>query len=359
MSIIIFLIILSVLVFVHELGHFGVAKFFGVRVDEFGMGFPPRAKKLFTRNGTDYTLNWLPIGGFVKIYGEDSLPDTDPDYARSFVARPWYAQLLILVAGVVMNIILAWVLFSVSHMSGTLTPVTADNIGHIKNSQLYIVGVMPDSPAHTADIVAGDIIHTVTTDKSILVNPTLETFVSTIQNSQGVVTLDIQHGKDRRTVSVTPQVIEGSRKLGVMPELLGFEKHGFFQSLVLGAETTYHTAGATVAAFGKLIGDALRGHGDVSTLTGPVGLVGVVGDASRLGWSFVIHLAAVISINLAILNILPFPALDGGRIVIVLIETITRRKINPNIVGWINTIGFFLLIALMVFITVKDVIKLF
>lgn len=359
MSILLFLIILSVLVFVHELGHFSVAKFFGVRVDEFGMGFPPRAKKLFTRNGTDYTLNWLPIGGFVKIHGEDSLPDTDPDYGRSFVAKPWYAQILILVAGVVMNILLAWVLFSIAHMSGTLAPVTPENAYTIQNPQLYIVQVMSESPASTAGIQAGDIVRGVTTGTSILKNPTPETFINTLQGSTGPVSIDILRGDNQVSVSVEPYITEGTRKIGVMPQYLGLERVGFFPSFVRGAQTTWYTTVGTAQAFGKLIGDTFTGKGSTDALTGPVGLVGVVRDAQSMGWSFVINLAALISVNLAILNILPFPALDGGRVVITLIEAITRKKINPNIVGWINTVGFFLLIALMVFITVKDVVKLF
>lgn len=359
MSILLFLIILSILVFVHELGHFSVAKFFGVRVDEFGMGFPPRAKKLFTRNGTDYTLNWLPIGGFVKIHGEDSLPETDPDYGNSFVAKPWYAQILILIAGVVMNILLAWVLFSIAHMSGTLAPVTAENIHSIKNPQLYIVQTMPDSPASSAGIQAGDIVRGITTGTSILKNPTPETFISTLQGSTGPVSIDILRGNESVNISVEPHVTEGTRKIGVMPQYLGLERVGFFSSFVRGAQTTWHTTAGTAQAFGRLIGDTFTGKGSADALTGPVGLVGVVRDAQALGWSFVINLAAMISVNLAILNILPFPALDGGRVVITLIEAITRKKINPNVVGWINTAGFFLLIALMVFITVKDVIKLF
>lgn len=359
MSVLLFLIILSILVFVHELGHFSVAKFFGVRVDEFGMGFPPRAKKLFSRNGTDYTLNWLPIGGFVKIHGEDSLSETDPDYGNSFVAKPWYAQILILIAGVVMNIILAWLLFSISHIGGTLTPVSPENIHTIKNPQLYVVQVMPESPASIAGIHAGDIIRSVTTTTSILTNPTPETFISTLQSSTGSVNIDILRGNDHINISVEPYTAESARKIGVMPQYLGMERVGVFSAFIRGIQSTWHTTVGTAQAFGKLIGDAVTGKGSTDALTGPVGLVGVVGDARELGWSFVINLAALISVNLAILNILPFPALDGGRVVIVLIETVTRKKINPNIVGWVNTAGFFLLIALMVFITVKDVIKLF
>ena len=127
-SIIVLFLILGILIFVHELGHFAVAKFFGIRVDEFGMGFPPRAVKLFSRNGTDYTINWVPFGGFVKIHGEDSLEANDPDFHRSLVSKKWWQQILVLVAGVMMNVILAWVLFSATLMIGA--PVAASQVDH-------------------------------------------------------------------------------------------------------------------------------------------------------------------------------------------------------------------------------------
>ena len=360
MSVIIFIIILGVLVFVHELGHFAMAKLFGIKVDEFGMGFPPRAVTLFKRGETSYTLNWIPFGGFVKIHGEDSLSFDDPNYHRSLVSKPWWKQIIVLIAGVTMNIILAWLLFSVSFMIGA--PTTASSVSNpndLQNAQLTIVQVEPGSPAQASGLKSGDRITGLLRSDAILSNPTTDSFISFIQTTKSGDADQIKitrSGKDQ-TISVTPNttIVPGSQAIGVGIDMVGIERTGFFKSLADGATTTYYTAGQTVHAFGQLI----TGKTGLKSLSGPVGLVGVVGDAERIGFVSVIMLAAVISINLAIINIVPFPALDGGRILFVIIEKIIRRPLPQKFVEWTNTIGFFLLIALMIVITIKDVIHLF
>lgn len=369
MTIILFLLILGVLVFVHELGHFAVAKFFGIRVDEFGMGFPPRAKKLFSRNGTDYTLNWIPFGGFVKIYGEDSLVDgkNDPDYERSMVAKKWWQQILVLVAGVTMNLLLAWALFSVAFMIGAPTATSGvDNPEKIIDPQLTVLQVMPKSPAETAGLVAGDkVIKLESLDTTITGNDlTSEKFTAAVRAMPDNTPIHLVVEKTDKTQTdllIIPEknLIGDYPAIGVSVDRVGMYKQGFFRSIYSGLINTYHATVATGQAFVKLIGGAFTGTADVKNLTGPVGLVSVVGDAQKIGAVFVIMLMAMISINLAVLNIIPFPALDGGRVLIIIIETITRRKINPNVVAWVNGIGFLLLITLMIFISVKDVIKLF
>lgn len=369
MTVILFLLILGVLVFVHELGHFAVAKFFGIRVDEFGMGFPPRAKKLFTRNGTDYTLNWIPFGGFVKIYGEDSLENgtQDPDYKRSMVAKPWWQQILVLIAGVTMNILLAWFLFSLSFMVGAPTAVSGvDHRDQVKNPQLTVLQVMPKSPAETAGLVAGDKVIKIESLDTVLVGTeiTADNFTKTIRSMPANTPIHLQVQKTDKTTTdllIIPQTgLTGDYPaIGVSVDQVGMYREGFFSSIKSGAVNTWHVTKQTAQAFGKLIHDAVLGKADTKSLTGPVGLVSVVGDAQKIGAVYVIMLTAMISINLAVLNLIPFPALDGGRVVLVLIEAITRRKINSNIVGWINSVGFMLLLALMAFVTVKDVIKLF
>ncbi len=365
MTVILFLLILGVLVFVHELGHFAVAKFFGIRVDEFGMGFPPRAKKLFTRNGTDYTLNWIPFGGFVKIYGEDSLQDgkNDPDYKRSMGAKPWWQQILVLIAGVTMNILLAWMLFSISFMTGAPTAVSGvDRPEQVKNPQLTVLQVMPKSPAETAGLVAGDKVIKIESLDTVLVGTeiTADNFTKTVRSMPANTPIHLQVQKTDKTTTdllIIPQTgLTGDYPaIGVSVDQVGMYREGFFRSIKSGAVNTWHVTTETVHAFYDLI----TGKTDTKNLTGPVGLVSVVGDAQKIGAVYVIMLTAMISINLAVLNLIPFPALDGGRMVLVLIEAITRRKINPNIVGWINSVGFMLLLALMAFVTVKDVIKLF
>lgn len=370
MTIILFLLILGVLIFVHELGHFAVAKLFGIRVDEFGMGFPPRATKLFSRNGTDYTLNWIPFGGFVKIYGEDALEETgkeDPDYKRSFGAKSWWKQILVLIAGVTMNIILAWALFSIAFMVGAPTAVTGvDHPEKITNPQLTVLQVMPKSPAETAGLAAGDKILELESLTTVIKSQdlTADNFTKAIRampDNTPVHLVVEKTNKTQKDLLIIPQknLIGDYPAIGVSVDRVGMYKQGFFRSIYSGLINTYHATVGTGQAFVKLIGDAFAGHADVKNLTGPVGLVSVVGDAQKIGAVYVIMLTAMISINLAVLNLVPFPALDGGRVVMVIIETVTRRKIKPAVVQWINGIGFILLIALMVFITVKDVIKLF
>lgn len=369
LSVLIFIILLGVLVFVHELGHFAVAKFFGIRVDEFGMGFPPRAKKLFHRNGTDYTLNWIPFGGFVKIYGEDSLEngEKDPDYHRSIGAKAWWKQILVLVAGVTMNFLFAWFLFSIAFMAGAPTAVSGvDHPEQVKNPHLTVLQVMPGSPADKAMLKSGDKIITVETLDTTISGSSLtsEAFIQAIRTMPANTPVHLQVEKMNKTKAdylIIPQkgIAGDYLAIGVSVDQVGIYREGFFKSIYSALLNTVNVVQQTTHAFGKLIGDAFQGKADTKNLTGPVGLVSVVGDAQKIGFSYLIMLAAVISVNLAVLNILPFPALDGGRVVIVLIEAVTRRKINANVVAWVNTIGFFLLIALMLFITVKDVIKLF
>lgn len=363
MTVILFLLILGVLVFVHELGHFSVAKFFGIRVDEFGMGFPPRAKKLFSRNGTDYTLNWIPFGGFVKIYGEDSLENgsADPDYHRSMGAKPWWQQILVLIAGVTMNLILAWVLFSSALMVGAPTAVSGvANHDQVTDKKLTILSVVPGSPAETAGMVAGDTVILIESLDTVLTgdNITTEKFTDTIRKTPEAtpVHIQVQKGTDpARDLLIIPSRSGEYPVIGVSLDQVGFYREGFFQALRTGFMNTVSITTQTVHAFWQLI----TGKTGTENLMGPVGLVSVVGDAQKIGAVYVIMLTAMISVNLAVLNLIPFPALDGGRVVIVLIEAITRRKIKPVVVQWINGVGFMLLLALMVFVTVKDVIKLF
>ncbi len=365
LSVFIFVLLLGILVFVHELGHFSVAKFFGIRVDEFGMGFPPRAKKLFHRNGTDYTLNWIPFGGFVKIHGEDALEQgkDDPDYHRSMPAKPWWQQILVLIAGVTMNMLLAWGLITIAFLGGTLASVS--NVTHperVKNPQLTVLSVIPGSPAEKMGIMIGDVITSFESLEQNFTGKTLtpENIVRTVRENEPntPILLGIQRGNsDQENVLIIPEYgITGNQlALGVALDQVGIYRISFFQSIKSSAIYTLNLTKQTIHEFGKLF----VGKSNLNNLTGPVGLVSVVGDAQQVGFTSVIMLAALISVNLAVINLVPFPALDGGRVVLVLIEAITRRKININIVTWINSIGFLLLIGLMILVTVKDIIKIF
>ncbi len=375
MTIIIFLIVLGILVFVHELGHFLIAKYYGVRVDEFAIGFPPRALTLGKRDGTTYVLNWIPFGGYVKIYGEDGegLGADDPDYARSFTAQAWYKKIAILLGGVVFNMIFAFILLAVVFLARpTVSEYAVRYPERLVDIHQQITGVLRDAPAEEAGIEPGEAIVSFTF--SSVPETTFEfsdiasfsELINAFPEDDVIVTLRDDENAVR-TVTVTPEVITGEdgiseRRIGVMIEPLGTYRPTILQSLHEGLRTTGFITVATVEGLGNLIRDAVRGEGaSLESVTGPVGLVSVVGDARDAGLIALLTLTAIISINLAIINAVPFPALDGGRIIIVLLELLPFKKnpFTPRVTGIINLIGFFLLILLMIVITIRDVGNLF
>ncbi len=360
-SILLLILVLGIIVFVHELGHFAVAKWCGIRVDEFGMGFPPRIWKIFSYKGTDYTINAIPFGGFVKIYGEDSLDRDDPDFNRSLMAKKWWQQIAVLIAGVTMNVLLAWIIFSGMLMVGA--PTLASQSDHpelLKNAQLTILDVAPDSPAATAGIMTGDIVIKMASPSAILVNPTTDAFTTFIQSGSDTipVTITVKRGNVTQDILITPKtgIVANHVAIGVAVDQVGYQPGlSFFKSIRQGFTTTVLVIQRTWQAFSQLV----MGQMDLNAVSGPVGLTRVVGQAQQVGFASIMVLIAVISVNLAIINILPFPALDGGRILFVIIETIIRRPLPKKFVEWTNGIGFALLILLMIVISVKDVIKLF
>ncbi len=364
MSVIIFIIILFVLVLVHEFGHYIVAKRSGIRVDEFGFGYPPRAVKLFTKNGTLFTLNWLPFGGFVKIFGEN--PDDEntngPDRDKSFVHKPKYIQALVLVAGVLMNFILAWLLLSLGYMTGSPTAVGSEPSGYtVENAALTVMSVQKNSPAETSGLKIGDVIEKITYENEVVTQPTPDTLRTFVQDhADKQIDFQIRRGPDQKDILVTPKIEDGSEKavVGIAMDNVGTLKLPFVRSLIEGLKTAWNVTVAIVVNLYTLIHDAVFGHPDLSNITGPVGIVGVVGDAYRFGITYLISLTALISLNLAVINLLPFPALDGGRLLFVIIESIKRSPINPKIANTLNFVGFSLLIILMLVLTYKDIMHL-
>jgi regulator of sigma E protease len=232
--------------------------------------------------------------------------------------------------------------------------------------KLTVLAVAEKSPAQKAGLTAGDKITSIESlDTSVSdTNLTAEKFTGVIRSTPAGVPVHLHVIKIDKSIKdylIIPETgISGDyRAIGVSVDQVGMYKEGFFKSIGSGFINTVHVTGDTAKAFAHLIAGAFKGPADVKSLTGPVGLVSVVHDAQKIGAVYVIMLMALISVNLAVLNLIPFPALDGGRILVVIIEAVTRRKIKPAIVQWVNGIGFLLLIALMIFITVKDVIKLF
>ena len=369
MNIIIFIVILLVLVLVHEFGHFFTAKKFGIRVDEFGFGFPP---KLFGKKfgETEYSLNLLPLGGFVKIFGEN--PDEEntngPDANRSFVNKAKWKQAIVLFAGIFMNFLLAWVLFSIGFMSGLPTSVGSEPAGYkLSDVNLTVVSVLSKSPAEMAGLKSGDKIVSVThmhddgeMHSITNINPdTLKSFVME-HNSGDEISIGYIRGKNPEAMAkVTVGKTNGEPSIGISMDMIGMAKLPFFTAFIEGMRLNWFVTKSTVVGLYTLIADSLRGHGSFASVTGPVGLVSIVGDAYKFGFAYLLSFMALISVNLAIINLLPFPALDGGRLFFLLIEKIKGSRINPKFANMANTIGFCILIFLMVVVTFHDVVKLF
>lgn len=361
MSILLFILILAILILAHELGHFIAAKRAGVRVDEFGLGFPPRlySKKI---GETVYSVNAFPVGGFVKIFGEDPSAESQrgKDASRSLTHKSKLVQAWVISAGVVFNLLFAWLLLSVGFMVGM--PYSVDDSVHgsnVQNPVLTITQVLPKSPAETAGLKGGDAIVALSAGKDSLNNPRVETTQKFIA-SHDELTLTYKRGGEEKTTLVRPHdgLVDGRRAIGISMDIVGVLKLSPYEAFTLGVTTTLSLTQATVVGLFDFFKNMFIGQTDLSGVAGPVGLVGVVSDAGALGFMHLISLTALISINLAVINLLPFPALDGGRLFFILIEWIKRSPIKPEIANAANGIGFLLLIALMTFVTFHDVVNI-
>ncbi|MES2213213.1 MAG: site-2 protease family protein [Patescibacteria group bacterium] len=365
MGIIIFIISLAILILVHEFGHFIVAKKSGIRVDEFGLGFPP---KLWSKRvgETLYTLNAIPFGGFVKIFGEDphSGDITPENKSRSMFYKPKWVQALVLVAGVTFNIIFAWLLISLGFMIGLPSPVEHSGFGQVRDAHVVVTSVLPKSPAEIAGLRTGDTIVFVAAGTQSLQDETLTPEkISNLVKDSTDSNIDILYRRgDTQPVVATVEpnttVVSGRRAIGISMENIGTLKLSVPLALVEGAHTTALLIKNTVTGLAGFLWSIVTFTSDFSQVSGPIGIAGVVGQAKTLGFVYLLSLIALISVNLAVINLVPFPALDGGRLFMILIEVIIRRPINPKIVQWVNAVGFVLLIILMVIISGHDIIRL-
>jgi regulator of sigma E protease len=364
MSVIIFIIILAVLVFAHELGHFSVAKLFKIRVDEFGFGFPPRIWA--TKSGeTEYSINAIPFGGFVKIFGEDGSEENADNQNQavqkenSFGSKNRVIQSVVLLAGVTANFLLAWILISIGFMTGLPAPVDSD-MGKVNGAKLTITQILPDSPAEKAGLKSGDALISLKSGKEILENPSAEQTQEFIAKTASNLEIKYQRGKTEDFANVFPKegIVDGRRAIGIGMDMIGTLKLPIHEALYVGAITTGNLTYATIVGLGDFVYKALTGKASIKEVSGPVGIAGLVGDATHLGFAYLLSIAAFISLNLAVINLVPFPALDGGRVFFVIVEAIKRSPINPKITQAVNGIGFILLIMLMIVVTYNDIIKL-
>lgn len=333
-AILLFIAILIVLVIVHEFGHFIVAKLTGMRVDEFAFGFPPR---LFSKKHgeTIYAFNAIPLGGYVSIWGENGSDEDKKEngathHPRAFGNRPAWAQLLVLVAGVTMNMLLALFIF-IFISYGEVRIATDDPVSTILSLK---------SGSNSANLV--------TATSTVI-------FIEKNQNSPFLVKYKTPDGIiHETTIAAVYGIIPDKKALGVALETIGTVKTTLGESIALGFERTITMTHLTCLGLADVVKSLFKGDNVMESLSGPVGIAKIVGETSDYGYGAVLMLVAILSINLAIFNILPLPALDGGRMVVVLIEAITRKKIPFKYYSWVNVLGFSLLILLLVMVTVHD-----
>ncbi len=382
LGIILVILFLSVLVLLHEAGHFLMAKKFGVFVEEFGIGLPPRiwGKKI---GETVYSLNALPFGGFVKIFGEngmeENLAESDSikveavseeltvsgneieikeellsaeigvPRKKQFGELKIWKRTVILVAGVMLNFVFGWILISSVFISGA-------------PESLIIAGVAKNSPAASAGILAGDKLISAKTETEII-EGSIKTkeFVAFIDRNKGEeVSFRIERKNDIKEIKSVPRENppKGEGALGVSLMEAGFAKKPFFESLSEGFKTSVRMVKEVYVSVFDMAGKALAGKSGLSQVTGPVGIVRTASETNSLGIIYLIQLLAMISLNLAALNFFPFPALDGGRVLFLIIEKIKGSPLPKKIENYANAFGMMILLALMAIVTIKDILNI-
>ena len=356
---IIFIIVLGVLVCVHEFGHFIFAKRAGMRVDEFGFGFPPRlwGKK---KGETTYSINLIPFGGFVKILGEEGEYRNDP---RSFSAKPFGAKLKVIVAGVTMNFLLAvFLLMLVNFLGLRIGIIDAQTAALAQDKQIQIIQVAENSPADSAGLQLLDEIKGFRVGGMTTVVGTVEETQYLIKQNVGkpVIALIERNGEPIEK-EITPRTDppQGEGALGISLALTGVVSYPWYEAVWRGVYDAVIIAINTVIGYGLLFKSLIFEGRLIADVSGPIGIANLTGQAARIGLNYLMQFTALISINLAILNILPFPALDGGRAVLIIVEKLKGSPVNKRIEQGINTVGFALLLSLMVYVTFKDIVRLF
>lgn len=359
MTIIIFIATLTILVLVHEFGHFLMAKKMGVKVEEFGIGLPP---KLFgiKKGETLYSINLLPIGGFVKLFGEeydelDRRGKARLSLNRTFVnKKPWQKTLIIL-GGVLGNFLLGWFIFSYLVTQGV--PVPTNNV--------IVEKVTKNSPAQIAGLKEKDIIIKLIPQNPQFSQIPLTSTNTLIQETKKLagqtVGLEIKRNGKIFLTKIIPRINppKGEGPLGIAITSYIEKKYSWYiapyYGLIEASNITYKIA----SELGKLLFGLITFQKQNIDVAGPIGIANLAGQAIKFGRNAFLEFLALLSLNLAIINILPFPALDGGRLVFIFYEGLTKKKPNKDIEKYTNLIGFIILLSLVVLITVNDIIKLF
>lgn len=343
MTLIYFIIILGVIVFIHELGHFIFAKKAGIYVYEFSIGMGPQLFKWNRKNDeTDYCLRLFPIGGFVQMAGEEIEDDPDIPKDKKFGVKKFSQKFMTVIAGIMMNFILAIVLlFIVGLVNGA--PQNKPIVGDIEENY----------PAYTSGLKEGDQFLKINGKNA---NTSDKLTLQLQANNGEKITAEVLRDGEVKTITLNPKLVkvDGKETYKYGFQIVDEVKHGFVASLEYAFSKTISLLHQMVFVIFYLI----TGQLSVTSLAGPVGIYDVVGDAANAGFINLVYLTAFISINVGFINFLPIPAFDGGRILFLIIEKIKGKPVDPKLENTIHAIGFFLLIALMILITYNDIIRL-
>lgn len=349
-TVILFVLVLAVLVLTHELGHFIAARLFGIEVEEFGFGFPPRVFGV-KKGKTLYTLNWIPLGGFVRIKGEDDPSKIGPD---SFGARPAYQRVIVIVAGVFMNLVTSSLLFAFAFGLGV--PQIAEDLpadARPRDLRVQVIEVLKDFPAEEAGLRPGDVIVAIDGQKLEKVDAIQELVNA---RAGGQVTVSIARGKDALDFALSPakDPESGRAIMGVALAETATVSYPPHVALWKGVYATGFYLKEIVLSIYDLIRGLFDGKEAGVEFSGPVGIAVLTGRAAKLGLTYLLQFAALLSVNLAVINVLPIPALDGGRLLFILIERVRGKSVRPMVEAVIHRIAFLLLLGLVVLVTIKD-----
>ncbi len=347
-TLLLFILTFTAIIAVHEFGHYITARLLGMKVLEFAFGFPPRVASV-EHAGIRYSLNAIPFGGFVRILGQDDFSvhqqgEGDPG---AFTSKPWWSQAIVLVAGVTMNLILALVVLTVAFTSGTTAPT-----GDVRVDQ-----VAAGSPAEHAGVMAGDIVVSID-GKKFTRSQDLVMYVRQKARTETEVTLELMRGgRLVPPVKAVPRAEppEGEGPLGIrLEDVQGPVAVALPQAFAQAVSLTGDVVGQIAQLPGQLISSRGAGRGGPA-VSGPIGIFDVVGQVSQFGIPTFLKLVGVLSVNLAVLNIVPFPGLDGGRLFFVLVAGVFRKRLSPEVEGIIHAVGFLVLLALLVVVSFFDI----
>lgn len=345
MTIIYFILILGITVMIHEIGHFIFAKKSGIYVYEFSIGMGPRLLKFNRKNDeTEYSIRLLPIGGYVSMAGEDIEEDKNIPKDRMMQSKTWFERFMTIIAGVLFNFILAiFLLFIVGLINGA--PVNKPYIGEIDSK----------FPLYDTKMQPGDLIVAVDSKK---INTT-DTLLVVLQTKVGEeIKIKVKHSDNTYDTVVAKPLKQ--EKDGETSYLYGFSLENNVQNgIVASIKYAFTKTASLVEQMGLIVGYLITGKISLNNLAGPVGIFTLVGETAKAGFVNIIYLIAYLCINVGFINFIPLPAFDGGRLLFLIIEKVKGGPVNPKVENTIHSIGFVLLMILMIFITYNDILRLF